>query len=84
MKKCPTQASRLTFALLRVGVAVVLLTAKSMALDPRKAITQYVQTVWTSQNGLPQNVVFSIAQTNDGYVWFATEEGVARFERRAI
>jgi hypothetical protein len=29
---------------------------------------------------LPQNTVRSIAQTRDGYLWFATEEGLARFD----
>jgi ligand-binding sensor domain-containing protein/signal transduction histidine kinase len=80
VKIWPTQNSRLRLALLCAGVAVLLLTVPSLALDPSKAITQYVQTAWTSQNGLPQNVVFSITQTCDGYLWFATEEGVARFD----
>ena len=78
VKTCPAQAARLAFALLRAGVAAVLLTAPSMALDPRKAITQYVQTVWTTDSGLPQSSVYSIAQTADGYIWFGTEQGLAR------
>ena len=52
----------------------------SAALDPQKAITQYVQTEWTDRTGLPQNSVSSIAQTRDGYLWFGTEEGLARFD----
>jgi signal transduction histidine kinase/ligand-binding sensor domain-containing protein/CheY-like chemotaxis protein len=50
------------------------------ALDPAKAVTQYTQTVWTTQDGLPQNSSFSVAQTKDGYVWLATEEGPVRFD----
>jgi len=34
---------------------------------------------WTSENGLPQNSVHHILQTRDGYLWIATEGGVARF-----
>jgi len=34
---------------------------------------------WTSENGLPQNSVHRILQTRDGYLWIATEGGVARF-----
>jgi ligand-binding sensor domain-containing protein/signal transduction histidine kinase len=34
---------------------------------------------WTSENGLPQNSVHHILQTRDGYLWVATEGGVARF-----
>ena len=35
--------------------------------------------MWTSENGLPQNSVHQILQTHDGYLWIATEGGVARF-----
>ena len=34
---------------------------------------------WTTENGLPQNSVHQILQTRDGYLWIATEGGVARF-----
>lgn len=50
------------------------------AIDPSRAMTQYVHRAWTVQNGLPQNTVQVIAQTPDGYVWFGTEEGVVRFD----
>ena len=66
--------------LIRVIAAAVLASAPAKAIDPHKLISQYVQSVWTSQSGLPQNVVFSITQTTDGYLWLATEEGVARFD----
>ncbi|MBB6147261.1 diguanylate cyclase (GGDEF)-like protein [Silvibacterium bohemicum] len=56
------------------------LTSYCHALDPNKAITQYVQFELNDKNGLPQNSVYSIAQTKDGYMWFGTEEGIARFD----
>lgn len=34
---------------------------------------------WSTENGLPQNSVHQIFQANDGYLWIATEAGVARF-----
>ncbi len=34
---------------------------------------------WTTENGLPQNSVHQVLQTRDGYLWIATEGGVARF-----
>ncbi|WP_263368318.1 sensor histidine kinase [Edaphobacter bradus] len=34
---------------------------------------------WTTENGLPQNSVHQIFQTQDGYIWIATEGGAARF-----
>jgi ligand-binding sensor domain-containing protein/signal transduction histidine kinase len=36
--------------------------------------------VWQTQDGLPQNLVRSAVQTRDGYLWFATESGLARFD----
>jgi len=38
----------------------------------------FVET-WTTRDGLPHNLVLDIAQTPDGYLWFATWEGVVRF-----
>ncbi|MFW5927056.1 MAG: ligand-binding sensor domain-containing protein, partial [Wenzhouxiangella sp.] len=37
------------------------------------------QQVWTTRDGIPHNTVNAIAQTPDGYLWFATWEGVVRF-----
>lgn len=52
----------------------------TLALDPAKAITQYVHTVWRSDNGLPQNSVNRILETRDGYLWVGTQAGIARFD----
>jgi PAS domain S-box-containing protein len=35
---------------------------------------------WRSQDGLPQNSVMCVVQTPDGYLWFGTQEGLARFD----
>lgn len=35
---------------------------------------------WSTENGLPQNSVHQILQTRDGYIWAATEGGIARFD----
>jgi ligand-binding sensor domain-containing protein len=50
------------------------------ALDPNKALTQYVNDNWQTDQGLPENTVYSITQTKDGFLWLGTEEGVARFD----
>ncbi|NQV72189.1 response regulator [bacterium] len=52
----------------------------SIKLDPQKAITQYAHTAFTTKNGLPQNTISAIVQTNDGYLWLATQEGLVRFD----
>src|ERR1700722_2011407 len=50
------------------------------ALNPSKALTQYSTTLWTQEQGLPQNTISAIAQTADGYLWLGTDEGLARFD----
>lgn len=37
------------------------------------------QQTWTTRQGIPHNTINDIAQTPDGYLWFATWEGIARF-----
>ena len=44
------------------------------------AQAQYRFDSWTTDDGLPQNSVFSILQTGDGYVWFTTLDGLVRFD----
>lgn len=38
------------------------------------------QQVWSTEEGLPQSSVHALAQTADGYLWVATEGGLARFD----
>ena len=54
------------------------LAAPALALD-QKALDAYAREVWTTRDGLPHNQVNSIAQTPEGYLWFATWEGVVRY-----
>ena len=46
----------------------------------RTQSADYSVSVWTVEEGLPQNRVTSIAQTQDGYLWLGTEVGLARFD----
>lgn len=61
--------------LLALGWAGVVL-----ALDPGKAIDQYAREVWSTEQGLPQSSVEVIFQDRAGYMWFGTQEGLARFD----
>jgi signal transduction histidine kinase/ligand-binding sensor domain-containing protein/CheY-like chemotaxis protein len=45
-----------------------------------KPLELYKQTVYTSEDGLPQNSIFFITQTPDGFIWLATNAGIARFD----
>lgn len=44
------------------------------------AKAQYRIDHWTADDGLPQNSVYGIVQTGDGYLWLATVDGLARFD----
>src|SRR5918992_5324122 len=66
---------------LKLLIPVLLLCAASAGgLDPERAAGVFGRRSWQTDSGLPQNTVHSIAQTSDGYVWVATEEGLARFD----
>ncbi|UCH95127.1 MAG: protein kinase [Candidatus Aminicenantes bacterium] len=52
----------------------------AFALNPGKAVTQYIIDSWNEEKGLPQSSVWTILQTSDGYLWIGTEEGLARFD----
>ena len=53
---------------------------RSLALDEEGSIIHYSHKVWRTEDGLPQNTVRAIAQTQDGYVWLATDDGLVRFD----
>jgi signal transduction histidine kinase/ligand-binding sensor domain-containing protein len=50
------------------------------ALDPGQPLRLYGQQLWQTDNGLPQNTVHAIHQTQDGYLWLATDGGLVRFD----
>jgi signal transduction histidine kinase/ligand-binding sensor domain-containing protein len=61
-------------------LAMGLLSRQAWGLDPRLALSQFGHDLWTTSNGLPNDSVRAIAQTADGYLWFATIGGLARFD----
>jgi signal transduction histidine kinase/ligand-binding sensor domain-containing protein len=50
------------------------------ALLPFLAPGQYRLDPLTTDDGLPQNAVWAILQSRDGYLWIATSDGLARFD----
>jgi diguanylate cyclase (GGDEF)-like protein len=45
-----------------------------------KALSQYRFDHYTTGNGLPQNTISAITQTRDGFLWFATYDGLVRYD----
>ncbi len=62
---------RLALALLCLGFA----PAGALAQD-----SPYRFDHWTTDHGLPQNSVYNITQTRDGYLWFTTLDGLVRYD----
>lgn len=64
-----------------LAAAMTLMGATAMA-QPRlpDRIHQLIHRTWTSDDGLPSNSVTAIAQDKQGYLWFATSAGLARFD----
>lgn len=55
------------------------LATSAFALDPQKAVTQFVHTSWTEKDGAPHGI-WALAQTTDGYLWLGTDAGLFRFD----
>jgi len=67
----------------RLGLTVWLIVthcALVMAEQPLSDRLRVITNAYGSAEGLPQNSVHSLARTADGYLWAATEEGLARFD----
>ena len=67
------------FALAMV-VGALLVAIPGQALEPTTPLASYGRQAWGMENGLPQNTVQALAQTNDGFVWLGTDVGLVRFD----
>jgi len=50
------------------------------AMDPDRALSQYVRERWGTDRGFPGGTVQAISQTADGYLWLGTDRGLVRFD----
>lgn len=65
-----------------IGILFLLSSTISFAAIPESIINtdRLLETIYTTENGLPQNSPNAILQTRDGYIWIATYGGLARFD----
>ncbi len=64
-----------------LGLCVALLGCGDLALAARRnPFTENGSAVYRMEDGLPQDSIKKIIQTRDGYLWIATQEGLARFD----
>jgi signal transduction histidine kinase/sugar lactone lactonase YvrE len=55
-------------------------TSGVRAAGENEAARKFLTRSWQSEDGLPGNVLRSVAQAADGYLWVTTPEGVVRFD----
>jgi len=65
---------------LLAALAAAYLASTAQALDPNRAMSQYIRDHWDAGQGFPGGTVFAITQTADGYLWIGTEKGLIRFD----
>ena len=65
---------------LLIGVAAVCFFKAAHALNPSKAVSQYVHDKWGADRGFLGGAIFAISQSRDGYLWIGTERGLVRFD----
>jgi signal transduction histidine kinase/ligand-binding sensor domain-containing protein len=61
-----------------VGLGVVL--ALCVRLQADADVPAFRFDFWTTANGLPSNTISALRHTRDGYLWLATDHGLARFD----
>ena len=87
---CSLAAEGLCFGFPSVSICVhpwlklfLLVFSLTFAVQTRAAENgngDYLIDVWTRERGLPSSSVTAIAQTQDGYLWIGTYNGLARFD----
>ena len=75
-------AAALILALALCGGCLTLPVARAENAEARTDYNDYVQTIYTSHNGLPCGEANDIAQTNDGILWIGTYAGLYRYNGR--
>ena len=58
-----------------IGFSTVQIVAQSKSLP-----SEFIFNQWTVDDGLPVNEIISIVQTQEGYLWLATFDGLVRFD----
>ncbi|MHC1769377.1 MAG: LamG-like jellyroll fold domain-containing protein [Verrucomicrobiia bacterium] len=59
--------------------SVAIRASTNVVMVPRG---HWIHDRFTTENGLPGNIVKAVVQSRDGYLWVGTEDGLARFDGR--
>lgn len=67
------------FGLKKVQIIIVCLFTFTFCYSEDFRLTNYVSHSWTTNDGLPSNIITSITQDSRGYIYFGTYVGLVRF-----
>src|SRR5262249_7849533 len=73
-----------TFRDVALTLALLLGAAPVCALDPERSLSQYLRDEWGPLKGYGGGAGYGFAQTPDGYLWIASDNGIIRFDRVAF
>jgi signal transduction histidine kinase/ligand-binding sensor domain-containing protein/CheY-like chemotaxis protein len=59
-------------------LALVLSVSQAWAAAPLP--TQFVLDVWDTKTGIPEEIINSVTQTSDGYLWLTTANGLVQYD----
>jgi len=57
---------------------LLLVSTPAAAIDPHQSTAQMYHSAWTAKEGVI-GIVFTMAQTSDGFLWLGTSNGLLRF-----
>ncbi|MFY7788889.1 MAG: hypothetical protein ACOVQA_13560, partial [Thermoflexibacteraceae bacterium] len=63
-----------------LGLPIRLYAQQLPTFSTSKNLTQFLIGNWTTEAGLPSNILNSVIQSQEGYVWIATYDGLVRFD----
>src|SRR5215469_518714 len=71
--------STLRWRILPAWMLGSLVSSAASAMPAHYSVSQLFHTQWTAQTGAPTGIAY-IAQTSDGFLWFASSGGLFRFD----
>ncbi|HWF48516.1 MAG TPA: two-component regulator propeller domain-containing protein [Bryobacteraceae bacterium] len=80
MKNLNTSRKKMGAILKAAALLAILFAGPCYAIDPHRALSQYIYDRWGAEQGFPLGSVYGITQTPDGYLWIGTEAGLLRFD----